>query len=91
MVSFALVTSNGDPLSYKDATNKKHSDKMACSNVRRDGVTTEEQKLGISKIAEEKKRLLAASGYTTRKKHCQKRNVIYLCRRFTLMRMLLTC
>ena len=27
MVSFALVTSSGDPLSYKDATNKKHSDK----------------------------------------------------------------
>ena len=27
MVSFALVTSNGDPLSYREATNKKHSDK----------------------------------------------------------------
>ena len=27
MVSFALVTSSGDPLSYKDATNKKSSDK----------------------------------------------------------------
>ncbi len=28
---------------------------MACSNVKRDGVTTDEQKLGISKIAKEKK------------------------------------
>ena len=27
MVNFALVTSSGDPLSYKEATNKKHSDK----------------------------------------------------------------
>ena len=53
MVSFALVTSSGDPLSYKDATNKKHSDKMACSNVRRDGVTTE-QNLGIKEIVQEK-------------------------------------
>uniref|UniRef100_A0A2N9I414 Uncharacterized protein n=1 Tax=Fagus sylvatica TaxID=28930 RepID=A0A2N9I414_FAGSY len=27
MVSFALVTSSGDPLFYREATNKKHSDK----------------------------------------------------------------
>ena len=27
MVSFALITSSGDPLSYKDATNKKYNDK----------------------------------------------------------------
>jgi hypothetical protein len=27
MVSFVLITSSGDPLSYKDATNKKYSDK----------------------------------------------------------------
>jgi hypothetical protein len=27
MVSFALFTSSGDPLSYRDATNKKHNDK----------------------------------------------------------------
>ena len=53
MVSFALVTSNGDPLSYKDATNKKHSDKMACSNVKRHGVATE-QNLGIREIVQEK-------------------------------------
>ena len=27
MISFALITSSRDPLSYRDATNKKHNDK----------------------------------------------------------------
>jgi hypothetical protein len=47
MVSFALVTSSGDPLSYGDATNKKHSDKwLIAMSEDRDGVTTEKQKIG---------------------------------------------
>ena len=41
---------------------------MACSNVRRDRVTTEEQKLGISKIAEEKKKAIGCKWVYYKKK-----------------------
>ena len=90
MVSFALITSSGDPLSYRDATNKKHNDKWLVATSKEMESLQKNKNWESAKIPKER-RLLAASGYTTRKKHFQKTNVIYLCRRFTLMRMLLTC
>uniref|UniRef100_A0A2N9I8X8 Retrovirus-related Pol polyprotein from transposon TNT 1-94-like beta-barrel domain-containing protein n=1 Tax=Fagus sylvatica TaxID=28930 RepID=A0A2N9I8X8_FAGSY len=56
MVSFALVTSSGDPLSYGDATNKKHSDKwFIAMSEDRDGVTTKNKNWESAKFPKIKK------------------------------------
>ena len=45
MVSFAFVTNNGDPISYRDATSSKGNDKHLVAIYKKNGVTTEKIRL----------------------------------------------
>lgn len=50
MVSFALVAGSEDLLSYEDTTTIQMTT-SGCSNVRDNGVASQEQNLGIGEIA----------------------------------------
>ena len=45
IVSFAFVTNNGDPISYRDATSIKDNDKRLVAIIKKNEVTVEKIRL----------------------------------------------
>ena len=74
MVCFDLVTNDGDPFSFEEATKRKDNDKWLVAMLEEMESLQKNKTWELVNCPGERK-LLVASGYSTRKKHCQKRKV----------------